>query len=62
MIREEPPPGLTYYGVSHRRQIAEFCHAVRNGGQVLVNPSEAQSTLEVIAALYESAGRPHDAC
>lgn len=56
---DEPvaPSGVThYYGISHRYQIADFCHAVRNGGGLAVEPESALATLELIDGIYEAAG------
>ncbi|GIG41806.1 Gfo/Idh/MocA family protein [Cellulomonas phragmiteti] len=50
------PPGPAYYGVSHRRQIADFCDAVATGRSMLFTPTESLGTLETITALYAHAG------
>lgn len=47
---DEAAPGTDYYGVSHRRQIAEFAAAVRGGdGET---ESDALRTLELIQSVY----------
>jgi len=53
---EEPPPGLDYYGISHRHQVSLFCDAVlgnRNGSS---GSATAIETLEAIAMIYGAAG------
>ncbi|QMU67395.1 Gfo/Idh/MocA family protein [Streptacidiphilus sp. P02-A3a] len=53
----EEPPGASYYGTSHRRQIADFCRGVAGGGAMLSSAADAVGTLETIVSLYElSAG------
>lgn len=49
-------PGIGYYGASHRRQIAEFCAAVRSGAPVLADAAEGLATLDLIEAMYRRAG------
>jgi len=51
---EEPPPGMDYYGISHRRQIAEFVQAVAGGGRVAVDGEQGLRTLAVILDLYRA--------
>ncbi|HWD55829.1 MAG TPA: Gfo/Idh/MocA family oxidoreductase [Acidimicrobiales bacterium] len=54
-ITEEAAPGIDYYGISHRRQIADFCRAVRGGPRPMVGADDAIETLEVIDRLYRDA-------
>jgi UDP-N-acetyl-2-amino-2-deoxyglucuronate dehydrogenase len=54
-LEQEPAPGLDYYGVSHRRQIADFCQSVASGSPMLSGPHDAVRTLELVAALYRMA-------
>jgi predicted dehydrogenase len=49
------PPGVDYYGVSHRSQVADFCRAVETGQALEVSPGDAIETLRVIGRLYSSA-------
>jgi UDP-N-acetyl-2-amino-2-deoxyglucuronate dehydrogenase len=51
----EEPPGISYYGISHRRQIADFCRAVAEGTPMRFGPRDALATLETISALYAAA-------
>lgn len=48
----EEPPGIDYYGVSHRSQIADFCRSVRSGEPMMCGPAEALTTLGLISDLY----------
>lgn len=52
----EEPPGISYYGVSHRRQIADFCQGIAAGTPMLSSSEDAVGTLRTIAALYDRAG------
>lgn len=52
----EEPPGISYYGISHRRQIADFCRCVVSGAPMLSSAADALGTLETIRDLYELAG------
>ncbi|MGA8115559.1 MAG: Gfo/Idh/MocA family oxidoreductase [Actinocatenispora sp.] len=56
LVRVEPAPGTSYYGSSHRRQVAEFVAAVRTGAPVRADADEGLATLELIDALYTAAG------
>ena len=51
----EEPPGVAYYGVSHRRQIADFCRAVAGGGPMLTSAHDAVGTLDTVLSLYDKA-------
>jgi predicted dehydrogenase len=52
----EEPPGIAYYGVSHRRQIADFCRSVTDGTPMLASAQDAVGTLRTITDLYDKAG------
>ncbi|GED10737.1 Gfo/Idh/MocA family protein [Cellulosimicrobium cellulans] len=52
----EEPVGVSYYGVSHNRQIADFCASVGSGHPMLVDVSDSVGTLESITGLYQHAG------
>ena len=52
----EEPMGISYYGTSHRRQIADFCHSVASGAPMLSSAADALGTLETIKDLYQPAG------
>ncbi|MFK0195175.1 Gfo/Idh/MocA family protein [Kitasatospora sp. NPDC090308] len=53
----EEPPGTSYYGTSHRRQIADFCRSVADGGPMLSSPADSVGTLETILSLYALSSR-----
>lgn len=52
---EEEPPGAAYYGVSHRRQIADFCRSVTTGAPMRFDAAESVGTLETVLGLYARA-------
>ncbi|MEQ0558592.1 Gfo/Idh/MocA family oxidoreductase [Amycolatopsis sp. NEAU-NG30] len=49
---EPPPPGIGYYGVSHRRQIADFAAAVRDGTPMAVPAGVGVGMVRLLAELY----------
>jgi UDP-N-acetyl-2-amino-2-deoxyglucuronate dehydrogenase len=49
-------PGIDYYGMSHRRQIADFCQAVQGNTTLSVDTEAAVSTLALIESLYDAGG------
>ncbi|MDH6118591.1 Gfo/Idh/MocA family oxidoreductase [Kitasatospora sp. GAS204B] len=49
------PPGIDYYGISHRRQIADFCQSVTSGRPMLSTARDAIGTLDAVLGLYEHA-------
>jgi UDP-N-acetyl-2-amino-2-deoxyglucuronate dehydrogenase len=53
-------PDDTALGNAHRRQLADFVHAVTTGGSPRVGTKDARTSLAVILGLYESAstGKP----
>lgn len=54
---EEEPPGLAYYGVSHRRQIADFCGAISDRRAMMFGALESLGTLTTINKLYRQGDR-----
>jgi UDP-N-acetyl-2-amino-2-deoxyglucuronate dehydrogenase len=56
----EEPPGVDYYGVSHRAQIADFCAAVRERSPIAADARAGLDTLRLILDVYRSAGLPVD--
>ncbi|MGW1615822.1 Gfo/Idh/MocA family protein [Streptomyces sp. NPDC002285] len=50
------PAGLDYYGISHRRQAADFCRSVRTGEQMLYPAGDAVGTLALIQDVYRASG------
>ncbi|HEX3814140.1 MAG TPA: Gfo/Idh/MocA family oxidoreductase [Mycobacteriales bacterium] len=53
----EPPPGTSYYGIGHRKQIAEFCAAITDGTPIRSSAAEGLATIELIDAVYTAAGQ-----
>ncbi|GAA0532673.1 oxidoreductase [Saccharopolyspora subtropica] len=53
---EPPPPGIGYYGVSHRRQIADFAAAVRDGTPMAASAEAGVGMVRLLTALYAAAG------
>lgn len=49
------PAGINYYGISHRRQIADFRDAAAHGRPMAFGPEEGLLTLRVLTQLYEQA-------
>jgi UDP-N-acetyl-2-amino-2-deoxyglucuronate dehydrogenase len=56
----EEPPGVDYYGVSHRQQIADFCAAVRSRSAMVADARAGLDTLRLILDIYRLAGLPVD--
>jgi predicted dehydrogenase len=56
-LETEKAPGVEYYGISHRRQIADFVGAVTNGDRLAVSPGQAVAMVELIGHIYEAARR-----
>ncbi|WP_327004500.1 Gfo/Idh/MocA family oxidoreductase [Dactylosporangium sp. NBC_01737] len=52
---EETAPGIDYYGISHRRQIADFGRAVSTGAAMMVPAAAAADTLDTVLDLYDQA-------
>ena len=53
----EPPPGTSYYGIGHRKQIAEFCAAIRTGSPIRSSAAEGLATIELIDGIYTASGQ-----
>ncbi|MBS2548563.1 Gfo/Idh/MocA family oxidoreductase [Catenulispora sp. NL8] len=51
-------PGIDYYGISHRRQIADFAAAVATGGAMDVRPEAGVAMVRLLGSLYAAAGLP----
>jgi predicted dehydrogenase len=56
-LKVTPTPGTDYYGSSHRRQIAEFCAAIREGTPMRGSADEGLAAIELIDAIYAAAGQ-----
>jgi UDP-N-acetyl-2-amino-2-deoxyglucuronate dehydrogenase len=56
-LKSAPAPGTSYYGSSHRRQIAEFCAAVVGDTPVRASAAEGLATIELIDGIYKAAGQ-----
>lgn len=54
----EEPPGIDYYGVSHRRQIADFAAAVCDGVPLASDVQSALTMIELLQDIYRAAGEP----
>lgn len=53
----EEPPGVDYYGVSHRRQMADFARAVGSGGPPMAcSPEDGVAMVDLLADIYDAAG------
>jgi UDP-N-acetyl-2-amino-2-deoxyglucuronate dehydrogenase len=52
----EEPPGVDYYGVSHRRQMADFARAVTGGGPMACTPEDGIAMVDLLAGIYAAAG------
>ncbi|MFH8982915.1 Gfo/Idh/MocA family protein [Streptomyces varsoviensis] len=53
---EEEPPGIDYYGVSHRRQIADFAQSVQRGEPMTASTGNGLRMAALITDLYAAAG------
>jgi UDP-N-acetyl-2-amino-2-deoxyglucuronate dehydrogenase len=51
---DDLPAGCDYYGISHRRQIAEFCRSIRTGEGMSHSIEDAIDTLALIKSIYQS--------
>jgi predicted dehydrogenase len=56
-VVEQAPPGIGYYGISHRRQIADFVAAVRDGHRMLADDRAGLDTLILLQDIYRAARR-----
>ncbi|MBA6434410.1 Gfo/Idh/MocA family protein [Streptomyces sp. GMR22] len=52
---EQAPPGIGYYGISHRRQIADFAAAVRDGHKMIADDRAGLDTLSLFQDIYRVA-------
>jgi UDP-N-acetyl-2-amino-2-deoxyglucuronate dehydrogenase len=52
----QPTPGINYYGISHRRQIADFARAVVTGAPPAVGPEVAVGMVGLLEEIYAAAG------
>jgi UDP-N-acetyl-2-amino-2-deoxyglucuronate dehydrogenase len=52
----EIPPGIGYYGISHRRQIADFARAAAGLGELSERPDTAVGMVRLLDGLYRSSG------
>jgi predicted dehydrogenase len=59
-VVEPAPAGIGYYGISHRRQIADFAAAVRSGQPMVADGRAGLDTLTLLQNVY-AACRRHDA-
>lgn len=54
-----PAPGIDYYGISHRRQIADFARSVTHGvPSAVADPREGIAMVELLGKIYRAAGMP----
>ncbi|MEV0694509.1 Gfo/Idh/MocA family oxidoreductase [Streptomyces sp. NPDC050388] len=53
-----PAPGIDYYGISHRRQIADFAKAVESGRPPTVPPEDGVEMAALLDAVYRAASLP----
>lgn len=53
---EQAPPGIGYYGISHRSQIADFAAAVRDGRPMIADDRAGLETLVLLQDIYRTAG------
>ncbi|WP_410539956.1 Gfo/Idh/MocA family protein [Streptomyces sp. KL2] len=53
-----PTPGIDYYGISHRRQVADFAEAVEHGRPTVVPPEDGVEMAALLDAVYRAAGLP----
>jgi predicted dehydrogenase len=54
-VVEQAPPGIGYYGISHRRQIADFAAAVRDGRPMVADGRAGLDTLVLLQDIYREA-------
>ncbi|MCG5214621.1 Gfo/Idh/MocA family protein [Streptosporangium sp. KLBMP 9127] len=50
-----PAPGIDYYGISHRRQIANFAAAVETGAPLVADARTALGMIELLEQIYGAA-------
>ncbi|MFE9677111.1 Gfo/Idh/MocA family protein [Streptomyces sp. NPDC006259] len=52
---EQAPPGIGYYGISHRSQIADFAAAIRDGRRMVADDRAGLDTLILLQDIYRAA-------
>jgi UDP-N-acetyl-2-amino-2-deoxyglucuronate dehydrogenase len=52
----EPAPGFNYYGISHRRQIANFAGAVLGTEELATPSADAVAMVALLEDIYQAAG------
>ncbi|WP_129286769.1 Gfo/Idh/MocA family oxidoreductase [Streptomyces sp. GZWMJZ-114] len=52
----EEPPGINYYGVSHRRQIEDFGRAVQTGSALRFGPDVGLGMVALLEEIYQATG------
>ncbi len=57
---ENSAPGKSYWGASHKTQIAQFYESVLNGTPVDIDGAEGRTALEIVRSIYYSGG--HNSC
>ncbi|MBF6063306.1 Gfo/Idh/MocA family oxidoreductase [Nocardia terpenica] len=55
-VIDAAPPGIGYYGISHRHQIADFAAAVRTGSPVAASAEAGVGMVGLLSELYAAAG------
>jgi UDP-N-acetyl-2-amino-2-deoxyglucuronate dehydrogenase len=55
-VAEAMPPGIDYYGISHRRQIADFAAAVRDGAEMAASGEAGLGMVRLLGDMYAAAG------
>lgn len=53
--KEDPPPTLDYFGISHKYQIKNFIDTIEGKSKLEMEPSEALRTLEAVLGIYKNA-------
>lgn len=51
-------PGIDYYGISHRAQIADFAAAVTTGAVPATTPADGVAMVRLLDAVYRATGAP----
>jgi hypothetical protein len=49
-------PGISYYGISHRRQIADFAGAIAKLGDLSEHPKTALGMVRLLERIYALSG------
>ncbi|MGY1456421.1 Gfo/Idh/MocA family protein [Streptomyces sp. SS8] len=53
-----PTPGIDYYGISHRRQVADFAAAVEQGRPLIAPPEDGVEMAALLDGVYRAASLP----